>query len=155
MSSSGIDYFNYIYSLSGIGTYFYSQSLINLDGDDENFVNDYIRKNAYVGDSSFSKKFNNKVSEINIQYHSDNKLRFNITLICGTASVVLLFILAIYYAFKVYYQILVFLNLLRKLDLNFIKKLLYEMKFICKEIQKTNYFCVKTCSFPTSFDVVV
>ena len=118
-------------------------------------MKDFIKKGAYVGKNSFSRMFNNKLSEINIQHLERNELKFNITLICGIFFLLLLFIVSLYYVIKVFAQVLVFLNLLTKLDLKFLKQRVYEMKFICNEVEKVNDFSFKTCSFPSDFEIKV
>ena len=61
LSSSGIDYFNYLYSISQFSKTFYKSDLINLSDEDETLMKDFIRKNVFVGKNSFSRMFNNKL----------------------------------------------------------------------------------------------
>lgn len=68
---------------------------------------------------------------------------------------ILLFSASFYYVIKFFLHILTFFNLLTKLKLEYLRQRLYEMKFICKEIEKLNDFNFKNCLFPTSLEVVI
>lgn len=61
MSSSGMDYSNYLFSISEFTKLFYKSDLVNLSDEDYILLRDFIRRGAYTGKTSFSRKFINKL----------------------------------------------------------------------------------------------